>query len=79
MRAIADGMRKDPEIGRAIVDDIDIIGVEKLEDAVVVVRCRLKVVPPAQARVRSEFLIRMKRALETLAGNLKRPDTSAAM
>lgn len=64
MREVAAGMRKETEIGKMIVDDIDIVGVEKLEDAAVLVRCRLKVLPPNQARVRSEFLRRMKTALD---------------
>jgi small conductance mechanosensitive channel len=64
MRKIAGDMRRDWELGSTIIDDIDIAGVEKLEDAVVGVRCRLKVVPPNQGRVRAEFLRRMKVALD---------------
>jgi small conductance mechanosensitive channel len=64
MRQIAEEMRRDPALGTAILDDIDIAGVEKLEDAAMVLRCRLKVMPLKQWRVRREFLLRMKRALD---------------
>jgi small conductance mechanosensitive channel len=66
MRRIGDDMRKDETLGRVIMDDVDIAGVEKLEDAVVGVRCRLKVLPPNQLHVRREFLGRMKKALDGL-------------
>lgn len=65
MREVADAMRKDAAFADAILDDIDIAGVEKLEDAVIGVRCRLKVVPSKQWRIRREFLARMKLALDT--------------
>jgi small-conductance mechanosensitive channel len=63
MREVAAEMRSDPVLGPAIVDDIDIAGVEKLEDALVVVRCRVKVIPSKQWRIRREFLRRMKSVL----------------
>lgn len=65
MHQVTAEMRDDPSLGSAILDDIDIGGVEKLEDALFVVRCRLKVTPTKQWRVRREFLRRMKKALDT--------------
>lgn len=65
MRKVVSDMRMDPEVGPAILDDIDIAGVEKLEDTVAVVRCRIKVVPSKQWHIRREFLLRIKHALET--------------
>lgn len=64
MREVSESMRKDASLGCAILDDIDIAGVEKLEDAAVTLRCRLKVRTPRQWRVRREFLRRMKLALD---------------
>jgi small conductance mechanosensitive channel len=64
MRRISGELRADPETGPFITDDIDIGGVEKLEDATVGIRCRIKVLPTNQWRVRREFLRRMKRALD---------------
>jgi small conductance mechanosensitive channel len=64
MRRVAIEMRKDPEVGPKIVDDIDIAGVEKVEHSLVTVRCRLKVAPLNQGTVRREFLRRIKPILD---------------
>jgi small-conductance mechanosensitive channel len=64
MSGIVEDMRKDAALGRVVMDDLDIAGVEKLEDATVGVRCRLKVLPPHQFRIRREFLRRFKDALD---------------
>jgi small conductance mechanosensitive channel len=66
IRRITEEMRKDPACEPAIVDDVDIAGVEKLEDATFGIRCRIKVLPARQAQVRAEFLRRMKQALDAL-------------
>jgi len=66
MRKAGEDMRKDPVIGPMILEDIDIAGVEKVEDAVITVRCRLKAQPAKQWRVRREFLRRMKQAMDTV-------------
>ncbi|MES2356143.1 MAG: mechanosensitive ion channel domain-containing protein [Pseudomonadota bacterium] len=64
MRRVADEMRKDPKWEPKIVDDIDIAGIEKIEDASATIRCRLKVIPLKQWSVRREFLKRMAGALD---------------
>lgn len=64
MREVCDAMRKDATLSWAILDDIDIAGVEKLDDASVTLRCRLKARAARQWRVRREFLRRMKLALD---------------
>ncbi|HJV73456.1 MAG TPA: mechanosensitive ion channel family protein [Noviherbaspirillum sp.] len=74
MHTIAVAMRADATIGPAILDDIDIAGVEKVEDAVVGVRCRFKVWPAKQWRVRREFLRRMKAAMDSAATWSPPPD-----
>lgn len=66
MRGIAAEMRNDPDYSSSILEDIDIAGVEKLEDAMLALRCRLKVLPAGQWRVRREFLRRMKYALDQM-------------
>lgn len=71
MRGIAAEMRNNPHYSPSILDDIDIAGVEKLEDATFGLRCRLKVLPTRQWRIRREFLKRMKYALD---GTEKAPD-----
>jgi small-conductance mechanosensitive channel len=67
MRKVSAELRADPEVGPWITEDIDIGGVEKLDDAAVGIRCRIKVIPMKQWRVRREFLRRMKRALDAAA------------
>jgi small conductance mechanosensitive channel len=64
MRRIAGDMRKEAGLGTAILDDIDIAGVEKVEDATVALRCRIKALPAKHGEVRREFLRRMKQALD---------------
>ncbi|GAB3549038.1 hypothetical protein GCM10027343_30280 [Noviherbaspirillum agri] len=67
MHGIGDAMRMDPVFGPSILDELDIAGVEKLEDASIGLRCRLKVRPAKQWRVRREFLRRMKSAMDEAA------------
>jgi small-conductance mechanosensitive channel len=66
MRKIGDDMRNDTVFGPAIVDAVDIAGVEKLDEATIGLRCRIKVLPARQWRIRTEFLRRMKYALDVL-------------
>jgi small-conductance mechanosensitive channel len=64
MRAVAEDMRRDPSLGGAVLDTLDIAGVEKVEDAVLVLRCRLKTEPGRQWRARREFLRRLHPLLD---------------
>lgn len=64
MREVGAAMRADAAVGTAVLGEVDIAGVEKVEDAAMTVRCRLKVKPSRQWSVRREFLRRMKLALD---------------
>ena len=64
MREVGAALRDDPLYGPAVLEDVDIAGVEKVEDAAITLRCRLKVMPEKQWSVRREFLRRMKPALD---------------
>lgn len=65
MAQVGRDMRADPQFGASIADDVEIVGVERLDDSAVVLRCRLKVVPAtAQWSVRREFLKRLKKAYD---------------
>ena len=65
MREVSTAMRADAEWKSKIVDDIEIVGVERLADSAVILRARLKVVPPAQQwNVKREFLKRLKKAYD---------------
>jgi small-conductance mechanosensitive channel len=65
MRDVAQAMRADPAWQDKLPEDIEIIGVERLDDSAVVLRSRLRVVPPIQQwNVRREFLKRLKKAYD---------------
>jgi moderate conductance mechanosensitive channel len=66
MDQVVTEMRTDPAVGPFILDNIDMAGVEKVEDAAVGLRCRIKVVPSKQWRVRREFLRRMKSVMDNV-------------
>lgn len=65
MREVGQAMRADPQWQGKLADDIEISGVERLENSAVVLRCRLKVVPAIeQWNVKREFLKRLKKAFD---------------
>lgn len=64
MRATAAELRTDSSFSAAIVDALDIAGVEQLADSAIVIRCRMKTLPAEQWRVRREFLKRLKLAFD---------------
>lgn len=63
-RHIAAELRNTPPFSDKILEDLEMAGVEKLEDTASVVRCRLKVRPLAQWDVKREFLRRLKFAFD---------------
>jgi small conductance mechanosensitive channel len=65
MRQVGQAMRADPAWRDFIAEDIEMIGVERWADSAVILRARLKVVPPIQQwNVRREFLKRLKKAYD---------------
>ena len=64
MHATAATLREDEMFRLAIVDALEIAGVEQLADSAIVVRCRMKTLPAEQWRVRREFLKRLKIAFD---------------
>lgn len=64
LRSVATELRADPVIGPKTLDDLDVAGVERLEDSAVVIRSRMKVVPLAQWEVRRAMLKRIKEAFD---------------
>jgi moderate conductance mechanosensitive channel len=71
---VAEGMRSEGAWQGKITAPLEISGVERLEAAAVVVRCRLRVVPLSQWEVRRELLRRLQGAMR-LRG-IAPPDTS---
>ena len=65
MRAVGQAMREDPVWKDRLAEPIEIIGVERWADSALILRSRLKVVPPIeQWNVKREFLKRLKLAYD---------------
>ena len=65
MRGVAKSMRADPTWQNRIADDLEVLGVEKLDNSAVLLKVQLRVVPPAERdNVRREYLKRIKLAFD---------------
>jgi small-conductance mechanosensitive channel len=65
MREVGTAMRADAHWASRIADDIEILGVERLADSAVVLRCQMRVMPPnEQWNVKREFQKRLKKAFD---------------
>lgn len=60
MKQVGTDLRQDPVFASKILEDIEMAGVDKLDDSAVVIRCRFKVPPLEQWGVRREYLRRLK-------------------
>ncbi len=64
MREVGESMRKDRQFAPAILEDLEILGVERWELWGISLRCRFKVVPHQRDNVRREFLKRLAAAFD---------------
>ena len=65
MREVAKAMRADPNWQNRIADDLEVLGVDKLDNSAVLLRVQLRVVPPIERdNVRREFQKRIKLAFD---------------
>ena len=64
MKDVGREMRSDASFAARLLDDLDMAGIERLDDSSVVVRCRFKCAPLEQWAVRREFLRRAKQAFD---------------
>ncbi|HZE60315.1 MAG TPA: mechanosensitive ion channel family protein [Burkholderiales bacterium] len=77
MREVAQSMRADDNWRNRIGDDLEILGVEKLDNSAVVLRVQLKVVPPVeQQNVKREYLKRIKEAFDARGIEIPFPQLS---
>ncbi|MCW5609538.1 MAG: mechanosensitive ion channel family protein [Rubrivivax sp.] len=60
MQDVARGLREDADFAPRILDDLEMAGVNAWGDSAVVVRARIKCVPPQQWAVKREYLRRLK-------------------
>ena len=65
MREVGSAMRADAKWQSKVADEPEILGVERLDNSAVVLRCRVKVVPAnEQWNVKREYLKRLKAAFD---------------
>jgi len=64
MREVGAEMRKDAQFGPKILEDIEMVGVERWDDSAVILRCRFKVMPLEQWNTRREYLRRLKKTFD---------------
>jgi small conductance mechanosensitive channel len=65
MREVGRAMRADAQWKSRVADEIEVLGVEKLDNSAVVLRVQLKVVPAVeQQNVKREYLKRVKQAFD---------------
>lgn len=64
LREVGAAMKEDDEIGQAMLEDLEIFGVDQLADSAVVIKGRLKTQPLKQWDVGREFLRRVKKAFD---------------
>jgi small conductance mechanosensitive channel len=65
MREAAAALRADPQWKDRIVEDLEVVGVDRWADSAVIVRARFKVIPPIQQwNVKREYLKRLKKAFD---------------
>ena len=64
MRRVGAELREDPVLGRHMLGDIEVFGVDKLGDSAVIIKARIRTLPIRQWDVGREYLKRLKRAFD---------------
>jgi small conductance mechanosensitive channel len=64
MRRVADDLQADPQYGSAMLEPIEIIGVDGFSDSAVIIKARLKTLPIKQWMVGREYRRRLKKAFD---------------
>lgn len=64
MQRVGADLRQDEQLAPKILDDMEMAGVDQLDNSAVVIRCRFKVLPLEQWGVRREYLKRIKAAFD---------------
>jgi len=80
MRETGQAMRADAQWKTKLTDEIEVLGVERLDNSAVVLRCRLKVVPAIeQWNVKREFFKRVKLAFDARGIEIPFPQLTVHM
>jgi small-conductance mechanosensitive channel len=73
LRELAGELRGDPQFGRLILDDPEMLGVDDLADSAVVIKFFVKTVPLGQWAVKRELLRRIKKRFDELGIEIPYP------
>lgn len=64
MQSIGEELRQDPELGRLIIEPIEVVGIENFADSAVTLRARIKTKPAEQWKIGREYRRRLKQAFD---------------
>lgn len=73
MAEVGKTLREDPDFQHKILEDMEMAGVDRLDDSAVVIRCRFKVQPLEQWTIRREYHRRIKLAFDRLGIEIPYP------
>ena len=71
LKAIAEGLREDPEFAGDILEPLEMSGVDQFADSAVIIKCRIKTKPIQQWRIGREMNRRIKNTFD--AKNIEMP------
>ncbi len=71
MQSVGEALRQDPELGRLIIEPIEVVGIENFADSAVTLRARIKTKPAEQWKIGREYRRRLKQAFD--AQNIEIP------
>jgi small conductance mechanosensitive channel len=64
MQSVGEALRQDPELGRLILEPIEVVGIENFADSAVTLRARIKTKPAEQWKIGREYRRRLKQAFD---------------
>ena len=71
MKAVAAELKQDPEIGKLILEPMEVFGLDKFADSAIVIKARIKTAPNQQWTVGRAYNLRLKRRFD--AENIEFP------
>jgi small conductance mechanosensitive channel len=78
MRRVADDMRKESEYGGAMIEPIEVYGVDNFTEVAVTIKARFKTQPAQQNTIGREYRRRLKKAFDSESVELANAPRRAA-
>jgi len=79
MRQVADKMRAEPEYGPAMLEPIEVMGVDNFADSAVIIKARFKTLPLQQWKIGREYRRRLKKAFDAARIEIPFPHSTLYM